>query len=202
MSPERYESDVVIQEERAALGARYALFPYEHEIGPERQSDWACEQLWYFDAERMVGLMRLTAARETKARAVDLSVRFADYDAVWQKAQTELRSEGEHRYEAGPLRLQVIAHNLESEVIQDTWVCAYDRKTPGKGVFARSVASDGAFPQGTAYYLLAEVRPHTSPAVPIGLLRNGSFGFRIEAEYDTITVTMDETDNGLRCKLK
>ncbi len=201
MSPSHYESDVVIKAERAALAARYDLFPYEHEIDPEQQSDWICEQLWYFDDERMVGLMRLTAVKETQARAVDLSIRFADYDAVWQKAETELHRTGDGLYAAGPLRLRVLAHNLESEILQDTWICAYDRKTPGKGVFARSAPRSGLFPQDASYTLLAEVRPHTSPVVPIVLLEGDSFGFRIETGDTIITVAMDETENKLRCEL-
>jgi hypothetical protein len=202
MSPKHYETDVVIKEEHAALAARYGLFPYEHEIDAERQSDWICEQLWYFDEHRIVGLMRLTAQRETRARAVDLSIRFADYDAVWQKVRTELVSEGEHGYAAGPLRLRIVAHNLESELLQDAWVCAYNRKTPGKGVFARSVPGNGLFAQDAAYYLLAEVRPHTHAEAPVVLLQDGSLGFRVETDGAAVTVAMGEVENKLHCELK
>jgi len=202
MSPEHYESDVVVKEERAALAARYGLFPCEHELDPSRDSDWLCEQLWYFDEHRMVGLMRLTARRETQARAIDLSVRFANYDAVWKEARTELMPAGEHAYAAGPLRLRVIAHNLESELLQDTGVCAYDRKTPGKGLFARTAAGNGRFKQGAEYHLLAEVRPHTSPVAPIALLQGVSRGFRVETGGAIITITMSETDNGLAWELE
>jgi len=198
MSPQHYSSDVAIQEERAVLGARYGLFPCEHELDNNRSSDWMCEQLWYLDDERLVGLMRLTAERDTRARAIDLSARFADYDAVRQKALTECRRTAAHTYEAGPLELRVLDHNLDREVIEDTWVCAYTKDTPGKGVHARAAAVNGRVDRGTQFHLLIEVRPGTSAPACISRLVEG-FGFRVQADACEFMIRMSGEGKQVTC---
>lgn len=201
MTPQAYASDAILQGEQALLAACYGLYPFEHAVDPARPSDWRCEQLWYFDAERLVGLLRLTAERDTEARAVDLSVRFADYDAVRGEVVTHCLLGEDGTYAAGPLRLRILSHTLARELVEPTWVCAYLRDRPGRGVYLRSESADGRFRAGEQFELLAEIRPRDS--VPAALVRlEDGFGFRLFTEQGSTTARLCDAGGGVRCELR
>lgn len=202
MSPEHYQSDVIVKEDRAVMGVRYHLLQYQQWVTQPIASDWRCDQLWYFDRERLVGLMVLEALRDTSACGVDLSCRFANYWQLSEEADeaqsTPLDVVDQGEYACGPLRLRVIAHNLAEELVTACWVCTYVKGSPGRGYYARTWRESGSFKAGERFYLLAELRPSTSNPADIQLLesatgfRLGSREVRLETSEDEVRALLDD----------
>ncbi len=179
MSPAQYERNVVIRDTHAVLWARYDLYQVEQTLPGNATSDWVAEQLWYFDRERLIGLLSLTPKRPTTAHAVDLSVRFAHYDSERAHPQIELIGQGDGNYRSGPFALRVVEHNMEALKIEETWVCNFDEDLSGKGCFARSTPADGGFHPGQTHRLLVEVRLNGSAPAVIEFSGDSSKGFRL-----------------------
>lgn len=199
MSPEKYQSDVAVQENRAAMCVQYDLHQYQQWLDETSESDWISRQLWYFDDERLIGLMILEAKTETTARAVDLSARFASYTSQ-DNCKTELRKIAGDEYASGPLRLRVIEHNLGADAIEDAWTCTYELDSPGRGLFARSNSKNGKFQPGDRFHLLVEIRTETTATAEIERV-DDAVGFKIGVDGTERTVRMESGDAEVTCSL-
>lgn len=203
MSNMHYPSDVKVQDTCAGLAARCYLCSqttgFKSEI-PE--TDWYVDQLWYFDAERLVGLMQVEAVRDTNAFATDLSVRFCSFEAHSKEGETAMEKAEDGDYVTGPLRLRVITHSFSTETIEPTRVTSYMAHRPGIGFFGREFGKEGGFEAGTRYYLLAEVRPDWSGPADIARLDGAEPAFTVSTPAGVVTVRRTGEGDRMRCIIK
>ena len=179
LSPKDYSRALSVSEDHTVLACSYPLqgtrVGLREDFTPQ-QTPWLLRQLWYFDSQRLVGLLELTATEDAEAYAADLGFWFIPLRDE-RRENPELVPDGDDGcYRYGDLRVRVWdATGAESgaEVTSlKRWAQSPVDHTDG--FFTRAVPEDGHFRKGERYRLLVEVRPERArPLIRASAEREG-----------------------------
>ncbi len=152
----------VMTDDFFSLAVTYRLTVPRHG-GKSRTLPWEGTQEWFASANRLVGLLHITALEDYEAAGIWGRLRFG------QKLEME-KGPGDF-YKYGPLLARIHAHNYATISTEPSEIFYLDvpEKFKGSEIILRDAEStaEGApelitYPAGTDHYFLAEVLPYTS----------------------------------------